>query len=89
MDQTGYGGGSTSSISIYNRTSYNLTLLYSGPDSKRIVISPNQTGYITLRNGSYKIAASVSASNVRNYAGSENLRGGSYSAEYYIVTSRY
>ena len=89
MDKVGYGRGSTSDICIENSTQYTLTLLYSGPDSKRVVISPQQTSYVTLRNGSYRVAASVSASGVRNFAGTENLTGGSYSVEYYIVTSRY
>ena len=86
MDQTGYGGGPTSTVFIQNSTQYALTLLYSGPDSKRIVISPNQSSSITLKNGSYRVAASVSAAGVGNFAGSESLRGGSYSVEYYIVS---
>ncbi|MCQ2058619.1 MAG: hypothetical protein MJY71_02155 [Bacteroidaceae bacterium] len=89
MDRTGYGGGYTSSIEIKNSTSYILTLLYSGPDSKRVVISPGQTSYVSLKNGTYRVAASVTASSVRSFAGTENLTGGGYSVEYYIVTSRY
>lgn len=38
-------------------------------------------------NGSYRIAASVSASNVSRYAGTESLNGGSYEVEYYISTT--
>ena len=86
MDQTGYGGGPTSSVSIQNSTQYTLTLLYSGPDSKRVVISPSETGHVTLKNGTYRVAASVSAAGVSNFAGSESLRGGSYSVEYYITS---
>ena len=89
MDRTGYGGGSTSSITVTNSTSYVLTLLYSGADSKRLVLSPGKTSTIRLKNGSYRVAASVSASNVRNYAGSEQLQGGNYSVDYYISTSRF
>lgn len=87
MDQVGYGGGSTSYISVTNSTSYTLTLMYSGKESKRLVLSPNSIGSIILKNGSYRIAASVSASNVRNYAGTESLNGGSYEVEYYISTT--
>ena len=87
MDQVGYGGGSTSYISVTNSTSYSLTLLYSGKESKRLVLSPNSTGSIRLKNGSYRIAASVNASNVSRYAGTESLNGGSYQVEYYISTS--
>lgn len=89
MDKVGYSYGTKSIINIENSTSYTLTLLYSGPDSKRVVIAPNRTQSVSLKNGTYRIAASVSASNVRNFAGTEQLTGGSYSVEYYIVTTRY
>lgn len=42
-----------------------------------------------LKSGSYRIVASVDASRVRNFAGKEDLTGGSYSVSYYISTSRY
>lgn len=87
MDQVGYGGGSTSYVSVTNNTSYTLTLMYSGNESKRLVLSPNSTGSVRLKNGSYRIAASVSASNVSKYAGTESLNGGSYEVEYYISTT--
>lgn len=87
MDLVGYGGGSTSYISVTNGTSYTLTLLYSGNESKRLVLSPNSPGSVRLKNGSYRIAASVSASNVNKYAGTESLNGGTYEVEYYISTT--
>ena len=87
MDHVGYGGGSTSYVSVTNSTSHTLTLMYSGNESKRLVLSPNSTGSIRLKNGSYRIAASVSASNVSRYAGTELLNGGSYEVEYYISTT--
>lgn len=87
MDQIGYGGGSTSYVSVTNSTSYTLTLMYSGNESKRLVLSPNSAGSVRLKNGSYRIVASVSASNVSKYAGTESLNGGSYEVEYYISTT--
>lgn len=87
MDKTGYGGGSTSHVSVTNRTSYTLTLMYSGSESKRLVLSPNSSGTVRLKNGSYRIAASVSASNVSRYAGTETLNGGTYEVEYYITST--
>lgn len=87
MDKTSYGGGSTSTISVYNNTSYTLNLLYSGKESKKLVLAPNTRGSLRLKNGTYRIAASVSASNVQRYAGSETLNGGGYEVEYYISTS--
>lgn len=88
MDQTAYGYGPTSSISVYNNTSYTLTLSYSGPDSKRISISPHNRRSITLKNGSYRCVASVDGGGVSNHAGTESLNGGSYEVEYYISTYR-
>jgi hypothetical protein len=67
---------------------YNLTLLYSGSDSRRITIPPKGKRTISLKNGAYRCVASVDASGIGNYAGNEDLDGGSYEVEYYIVTSR-
>ena len=78
---------SRTTITAENSTSYILTLLYSGPESKRLTINPFSTQSITLINGHYRIAASVNAANVSSFAGSENLSGGNYSASYYIKTS--
>lgn len=78
---------SRTTITAENRTSYILTLLYSGPESKRLTINPFSTQSITLINGHYRIAASVNAANISSFAGSENLSGGNYSASYYIKTS--
>jgi hypothetical protein len=89
MDKTSYASGTHSTISVYNNTSYTLTLRYSGNDSKIINISSHSRQSITLPNGNYRIAASVSAASVRNFAGQENLTGGSYDVTYYISTSRY
>ena len=86
MDKTSWGAGPTAEVSITNRTRYVLTILYSGPDSKRVVIQAGRTSTVTLKNGTYKVAASVDAPGVSKYAGSENVDGGSYSVEYYIET---
>jgi len=77
----------TNEIEVYNNTSYMLTILYSGPESKRIIIQPKQRSNYELPIGKYKVAASVSASNIGNFAGTEKLEGGSYSVEYYIYTT--
>ena len=87
MDHSYYGGGSTSTISVTNDTQYTLTLLYSGPSSKRLVLSPHATQSLTLTNGSYHIAASVNSAGVRPYAGTETLSGGGYDISYYISSS--
>lgn len=85
MEKTGYYSGSSSTVRVSNDTKYTLTLLYSGKsDSKRLVLAPNTTKSISLKNGRYRIAASVDAYNVSSYAGNEELTGGEYSVSYYI-----
>ncbi|SFN61388.1 hypothetical protein SAMN04487989_10226 [Bizionia echini] len=84
----GSRNNSQSVMDIKNDTKYTLTLRYSGPDIKKISIPPNQTKTIHLKSGVYKVAASVSASNVRNFAGTESLYG-EYSSSYYISTLTY
>lgn len=77
-----------SSIEIKNDTRYTLTIRYSGNEVKKIVIAPNSFKKITLKSGQYKVAASVNASGVRNFAGRETLQG-EYSSSYYIKSSKY
>jgi outer membrane protein assembly factor BamD (BamD/ComL family) len=79
---------STNSIKIFNNTKYTLTIRYSGVESRKIELSPYQTQYVYLKIGFYRIAASVNASYVRNYAGTENLKGSEYESEYFIRTIR-
>ena len=82
------GGGRTYSVvNIHNNTQYNLTIRYSGPDSFKAVFSPNEKGSIEVLRGSYKVAASVDAPNVKDYAGDEASDGGNYEVEYYLVTT--
>lgn len=84
-EKVSYGTSTISGISIKNDTSCDLTIRYSGPESKIITISPNKTKSINLKSGSYRIAASACG---YNYAGSENLNG-EYTSSYYISSSRY
>jgi len=74
-------------INIYNDTKYNLTVRYSGPNSFKVIFSPREKGSIEAINGNYRVAASVDAAHVKNYAGEQTLKGGNYEVEYYIVTS--
>lgn len=73
-------------IEVTNHTDYPLTVLYSGTDTRSVVISPSRTHIVTLKNGDYKIAASVPSPQVRPYAGGETLTGGRYEVGYYIVS---
>jgi outer membrane protein assembly factor BamD (BamD/ComL family) len=74
-------------IEIYNNTTYTLTVWYSGPQSLKVIIPKKQRKSITLPNGDYRVAASVNARDINNYAGNEKLEGGEYSVDYYIKTT--
>lgn len=89
MEKTTNGSGAYASVVVKNATGYALTLMYSGNDCKRVTIPSYGRETIRLKNGEYRITATVNASNVIPYAGVENLNGGGYEIEYYIQTVRY
>ncbi|MUH38324.1 hypothetical protein D9O36_20970 [Zobellia amurskyensis] len=82
-NQMGSANYVNSDIEITNKTSYTLTLRYSGPENHRLIISPNAVQKVNLKSGDYRVTASVNASRVSNYAGRESLNG-TYSSSYYI-----
>ena len=73
-------------VNVHNYTNYTLTIRYSGPDSFKVDFSPGEKASIQVLKGRYRVAASVNASNVRNYAGEEVHDGGNYESIYYIKT---
>lgn len=87
MDKGYSTGASYSVIEIENRTQYEMTVSYSGPDSKRMVISPYATKSMRIGNGSYRVAASV-GHGVIPFAGTEYLDGSHFSSSFYIETRR-
>ena len=81
--RTGQVNYVTSTINIKNDTPYTLTILYSGPENKRIVIGSGMSKQSNMKSGSYRVTASVSAARVSNYAGREVMQG-DYESTYYI-----
>ena len=81
--RTGQVNYVTSTIDIKNDTPYTLTILYSGPENKRIVIGSGMSKKSNMKSGSYRITASVSAARVSNYAGRETMQG-DYDSTFYI-----
>lgn len=79
-------GGVSAKIEVENQTGYTLTVRYSGPDSQKLIIPVGATKSISLPPGDYQVAASVDASRVRNYYGTDTIRGGTYSSSFYIQT---
>ena len=88
MDKGYSTGTSYSVIEIENRTQYDLTVSYSGPDSKRMIISPYATRSMRIGNGNYRVAANV-GHGVIPFAGTEYLDGRHYSSSFYISTTRF
>lgn len=80
-------GGTVNTVEVKNNTRYELTVRYSGPSSKKLVIPEGQTQSVTLPKGNYKVAASVNAHNVTNYYGTDSMQGGRYSSSFRITTS--
>jgi hypothetical protein len=71
-------------IAIKNDTDYILTVLYSGPSSRSVVVSPHGTRSVTLDVGRYAVAARVNAADVLPFAGNDSLQGGEYENSFYI-----
>lgn len=88
MDKGYSTGSSYSVIEIENRTQYDLTVSYSGPDSKRMLISPYATRSMRIGNGNYRVAANV-GHGVVPFVGNEYLDGSHFSSSFYIETRRY
>jgi hypothetical protein len=80
-------GGATTQVTVENKTGYELTVRYSGPESKRLVLEAGDKQSVTLVPGDYKVAASVNADNVTNYYGTDSMKGGVYSSTFYIQSS--
>ncbi|HIJ70581.1 MAG TPA: hypothetical protein HPP87_04360 [Planctomycetes bacterium] len=76
-----------SAINIHNDTRYNLTIRYSGPDSCKVTFAPQEKGCLKALNGDYKVAASVDAAHVRDYAGTAKLEGSNFEVTYYISST--
>ena len=82
-NRTGEANYVSSDVIINNDTQYTLTVRYSGPENRRIIIAPSSTEKVKLKSGNYRVTASVNSTQVTNYAGTESLNGG-YESNYYI-----
>lgn len=74
-------------VLIQNKTGYELTVRYSGQESRKIVLPKGSESSVHLTIGPYRIAASVDAFGVRNFYGTNKMAGGVYQSKFYIETS--
>ena len=79
-------GGTSTSVEVENKTGYELTVRYSGPSSKKLILPKGATLKLSLVPGAYQVAASVDSANVRNYYGTDTMQGGSYASNFFIST---
>ncbi len=87
MEKTKKLYSNLTTINISNDTDYTMSVLFSGPDSKKLVLVSNCTQSILLASGKYAIAARVEdARGIRPFAGHETFTGGEYSETFYIET---
>jgi hypothetical protein len=82
-------GGIETQMNIQNKTSYTLTLRYSGRQSYRFDLRPSEVRDVILVADTYQVAATVSSPSVTPYAGSDTLQGGRASTTFYIETRRW
>lgn len=78
----------TAVVTVKNDTKYTLRVLYSGPTSRRIVLSPGATRQADFGVGIYRVAATVNQPSVVPFAGTNTLQGGVYSSRFYIEVVR-
>ncbi len=80
-------GGSAAEIEITNNTGYILTVRYSGPDSRKVVIPKEGKRTLSLMPGKYQVAASVDSATVTNYYGEATLQAAKYNESFYTMFS--
>jgi hypothetical protein len=81
----GRGASGRSTLSIENRTDYELTVLMAGPVEESISVEPGATQTRDLPAGSYRVLGRVKASNVLPFVGTHSYSAGtSYSSAFYV-----
>ncbi len=86
-EATGQSRGARTIIALKNDTGYELTVRFSGTESTKVVLAQRTAQSVDLPNGTFKVAASVDASHVANYYGTDVYKGGVYDLSFYISSS--
>ncbi len=88
MDITSYDRNSLrSTIIMENETGYTIKVLFSGTETKRIYIKPDEEVTLKLLNGRYTVSATIEKSDIKPYWGYENYQGYEYSSVWVIQTT--
>lgn len=81
---SGQSYGIESTVHVKNDTEYGLTIYYSGPIQREVVLTAYGSSNITLPNGEYYVAVRADSDGVSDYAGLDNYNGGKFDISYYI-----
>lgn len=76
--------GIESTVHVKNDTEYGLTIYYSGPIQREVVLSAYGSLTITLPNGEYFVAVRADSDGVSDYVGLDNYNGGKFDISYYV-----
>jgi hypothetical protein len=72
-------------MTIENGTSYTMTVMLSGPTTRRLTLAAGETQTVTLTPGDYDKAATVSDKTVLPFYGKQTLAAGiRYSSSFYV-----
>ncbi|MCL4786899.1 MAG: hypothetical protein KJ070_08930 [Verrucomicrobia bacterium] len=72
-------------VNVQNDTGYELTVRYSGTESRKLVLPRNGKQTVRLPPGRYTVTASADkARDVQSYAGTKTLEAGRYEDQYYV-----
>ena len=78
-------GTASGGITLENGTAYSITVYFSGPESRTVVIGAGQSTNLILSPGRYEVAAETSGPSVRPFYGVQSFReDGSYRTRFFI-----
>jgi hypothetical protein len=85
---TGGTAWGTTTMSVQNSTAYQLTVLWDGPVSRKLVLDPGASQTVDLTSGTYHVAGRVAAADVLPYYGEESYQGSASCSDTFYITPR-
>jgi hypothetical protein len=79
------GVSGRTTMTVQNSTSYELSVFFDGPVSKKLTLAPGASQDVDLEPGTFQVAGRVAAANVLPFYGEETYAGSArYSVKFYI-----
>jgi hypothetical protein len=82
---TGGAVWGATTMTVQNSTPYDLTVLYDGPVSKKVILAPGASQVVDLAPGAFHVAGRVTAAGVLPFYGEESYEAVGYSEMFYIT----